>query len=484
MSDPQDHHSTLRIPKRLGKYEIRGVVGEGGMGVVYRGYDADIDRLVAIKVLHAHLKDREFVQRFRQEARAAARCVHRNIVAVFDFGTEDELPYMVMEFVDGIDLRSMLKAEASLPIRQSCDIVLQVLAALEYSHEHGVVHRDIKPGNILLLGDGLVKVADFGVAKLDTSELTHVGYMIGTPSYMSPEGRLGKVVDGRADLYAVGVVLMELLCGMRPHDGRPAPVDEVGPMLSGLPLGEGECRDFQRLIERALAQDPAERFQTAREFADALKTILAPNKVYQPSTAELAATVIATREQINQREHDVRAQAAGTQGLGAPLSQFSLTGEESSLLSQALSSYLGPVSGYVVREASAQCQSFDQLVARLADKIPNQREREQFRRTLQQQVAGTIAATGAGMASRYTRAAAPESMAGSGTGTASHTGAVALSPQQLDELTQRLAVYLGPMASRLVTQMARRATSLEQLQQLVADRIPDVDERRRFLNSL
>jgi serine/threonine-protein kinase len=149
--------STIALPQTIGKYEIRGLIGRGGMGVVYRGYDQDIDRLVAIKVLHPHLNEEGLLQRFRQEARAAARCVHRNIVAVFDFGATGGLPFIAMEYVAGIDLRSFLKADGALTVRQSCEIILQVLAALEFAHSHGVVHRDIKPGNVLLLEDGLVK---------------------------------------------------------------------------------------------------------------------------------------------------------------------------------------------------------------------------------------------------------------------------------------------------------------------------------------
>jgi hypothetical protein len=264
---------------------------------------------------------------------------------------------------------------------------------------------------------------------------------------------------------------------MRPQEGRSPPEQHIGSLLSALPLGEGECRDFRHLIEQALAQDPDGRFQSARQFADALRAILAPDKVYQPSTDELAATVVATRQQVIQRQQDVQAKGdSGVHHASAPLSSFSLTGEETSLLSQALSSYLGPVSGYVVKEVSAHCQSFEQLIARLADKIPDQREREQFRRSVYRQGAGTLASAVSATQRPHAQPADPDSSGGAAVNTA------VFSPQQLEHVTRRLAIYLGPMASRLVKQMAQRASSLEQLQHLLAERIPNADERHRFLN--
>jgi len=465
--------STIALPQTIGKYEIRGLIGRGGMGVVYRGYDQDIDRLVAIKVLHPHLNEEGLLQRFRQEARAAARCVHRNIVAVFDFGATGGLPFIAMEYVAGIDLRSFLKADGALTVRQSCEIILQVLAALEFAHSHGVVHRDIKPGNVLLLEDGLVKVADFGVAKIDSSDLTSMGQMIGTPSYMSPEARAGVEVDVRSDLFSVGVMMLELICGAR-HE-RPERLSEgVGSMLAKSSLGDGECVRFSELLDKAMAHDPAERFDSARAFSDALKAILAPNAVYQPDTQDLAATVIETREQYLHRAK--AASLKSNSALHTPVTSLSLTAEATSELSKVLSPYLGPVAPLLIRKASSECETLDELVGRLSDKIPSGDERRQFINALRQH--GTISGVRAGTGSSILGGAS------SATGSQSSHGSVsapAFTPEQLDRITKEVVLYLGPLASRVVKNTAKRATDISSLYQMLAEQIKNAHDRQAFL---
>lgn len=182
--------------KQISKYQILETIGKGAMGAVYKGRDEVIDRIVAVKVIHPHLMDDgaggDLKARFQQEAKAAARCLHQNIVTVFDYGVSDETPFMVMEFVEGLDLKSLLRMSGAISVHQSLEIIIQVLDALSYAHANGVVHRDIKPANVIVLDSGQVKVADFGVARIDSSELTNAGDMIGTPNYMSPEGLRGR----------------------------------------------------------------------------------------------------------------------------------------------------------------------------------------------------------------------------------------------------------------------------------------------------
>ena len=460
--------TVMAIPQWIGKYEIQRLVGEGGMGVVYLGYDHDIDRLVAVKVLHPHLHDQNLIKRFKHEARAAARCAHRNIVTVFDFGTTDDLPYMVMEYVEGIDLHTFLKTESTLTIRQSCDIVLQVLNALAYAHQHGVVHRDIKPGNILLLEDGLVKVADFGVAKIDTSELTHVGDMIGTPNYMSPEAQFGAIVDGRSDIYALGVVLLELICGKRPTKAQQTDA-EARKLLGSATLSKSECEQFGSVFDKALAINPDDRYQTADEFADTLKRALSLEPVYQPDTQQLAATVIQSRSQAEKFN-----QKAAGDGLKANsnASQFSLTQDATSEISKELCPYLGPVSTYVVKSASLKSQTFDELIERLSENIPNLDERKRFVTTLENRGLRRLAVTDTGAsASKSNADGASEPPASS---------PIEFSIEQLESIAQELVVYLGPLATRLVQRTAKRATSFKHLRQLLAEHISDPDERRRF----
>ena len=468
-----DHEIRTRaIPQRIGKYEIRGVVGKGGMGVVYRAYDSDIDRLVALKLLYPHLNDEGLALRFRQEARAAARCVHRNIVTVFDFGTIQDAPYMVMEYVDGIDLRSFLKAEGSVGLQESGEIVLQILAALEFAHAHGVVHRDIKPGNVLLLDDGLVKVTDFGVAKLDTSDLTSVGDMIGTPSYMSPEAHAGETVDGRSDLYAVGVVLLELLCGDKPKPHQP-PQEEIGKLLRASPLEPAQQRDFQALFTTALAWEPAKRFQSAEAFSTALKQLLAPDVAYRPDTENLAATIVETKRQIRQ--------ATGAEPHAGPPTaahdeEFSPSPEMTLHLRDALSPYLGPVTSYVIRAASKNCHTLDSLIVELAAKIPNPKERSEFVNALRND--GSAARTSASSLRSGADHGDPSGRSNPATG-----GTTAFPADLLDRLAQQLTGYLGPLAPRLVKRAAARAADLSQLYQLLAEHIDDPGERQWFLDN-
>jgi serine/threonine protein kinase len=473
-------------PQALGKYEIQGVLGRGGMGIVYKGYDADIDRPVAIKVVHAHLVEDgtkgDLLQRFRQEARAAARCVHPNIVTLFDFGVSDLGPYMVMEYVEGLDLRALLKAGRQLPLRQRADIILQVLAALDFAHKQGVIHRDIKPANILLLDNGSVKVTDFGVAKLDTSELTNLGDMIGTPTYMSPEARLGAPVDTRADLYTVGVVLLELVAGKRPNPDQLAPED-VSAALGAAILGATERRGFEKLLVKALQLSPGERFQTADEFAADLKRVLAPDTVYQPATGELAVTIVETKRLFSERVLGRQA-AEGT--VLSSASQFTPAPEVTSLLNASLARHLGPVSSRVIRAAVAQSTGLEDLVQKLAMRIPNADERAEFVRGIERH--GVYRMSSVIGAPRCTPTPAPTpSPTGAGAGpvpssTASGAGAgPRFSHAELAQVADQLAVHVGPLAGHLVKRAAKQAGDMRQLYQILAQRIDDERERATFL---
>lgn len=270
----------LSMPERISKYEIRGQLGSGASAVVYQAYDPVIERTLAIKVVDKTRLDvseeEEVLKRFRIEAKAAGRLQHQNIVAVYDFGEEGHLVFLVMECVFGRPLTAYLQGEdfRSEPDK-ACEIILQVLGALHYSHTQGVVHRDIKPSNIMVSRDGVIKVADFGVARLESSAMTQTGDLIGTPSYMSPEQFAGDIADPRSDLYATGVILYELLTRRRPFEGAnnaiimnkvfnetPAPPSNVNTVLS---------RALDVVVARAMAKEAGERYQTAKEFEFAVR---------------------------------------------------------------------------------------------------------------------------------------------------------------------------------------------------------------------
>src|SRR5574341_1351676 len=207
--------------KRIGRYFVTGRIGRGGMGMVYRGLDPVLERELALKVLTVEgVLDRESRQRLAIEAKAAAKLQHPNIVTVFELSEDRGIPFIAMELLPGVDLDSLLRAGEDLLLAEKLDIVIQVCRGLAFAHEHGVIHRDVKPSNIRLLDDGSVKILDFGIAKLGATGVTKAGMMVGTVHYMSPEQIRGKPLDGRSDVFSAGVILYELLAGERPFPGE------------------------------------------------------------------------------------------------------------------------------------------------------------------------------------------------------------------------------------------------------------------------
>jgi len=265
----------------LGKYEIQGVLGEGGMGKVYQALDPFIRRLVAIKAIEKARLDapasRMSMVRFRNEAQAAGRLLHPGIVAVYDYGEDDEIAYIVMEYVRGKSLHEHLSTETRYNLAEAWDILKQLLDAIGYSHAQGVVHRDLKPANILINEDGRIKISDFGIARLDSNQLTDVGEVVGTPYYMAPEQVLGDPVDYRADLYAIGIICYQLLTGRRPFNG--APMEVMEQVIETMPRDPSQVNPdlpagLDRLMRRALAKKPNDRFQNAGELTEELRQTL------------------------------------------------------------------------------------------------------------------------------------------------------------------------------------------------------------------
>jgi len=262
----------------IGKYEIRRELGRGAMGVVYEGYDPAIKRLVALKTIRADQLAGEnaeaMIARFRREAQAAGRLNHPNIVSIYDFGEDGAISYIAMELIKGRELKECFESNERFRLADIVRIMGQILGALGYSHRQGVVHRDVKPANIFLLPDAAVKVADFGIAHLESSNLTQVGTVIGTPSYMSPEQIMGLPVDGRSDLFSAGVILYQFLTGERPFAGSTATTtmqkvlkeDPLAPSTLNVQLPPA----LDAVVRKALAKRMEDRFQSAQEFADAL----------------------------------------------------------------------------------------------------------------------------------------------------------------------------------------------------------------------
>ncbi len=264
----------------LGRYEIEKELGRGAMGTVFLGKDPKINRFVAIKTLHLDGADPEMLaavkERFFREAESAGRLNHPNIVTIHDAGEEQELGYIAMEVLDGKDLKEWCRKDNLLPVKQVLEIVADVAEALDYAHSQDVVHRDIKPANIMMQKDGTVKVTDFGIARITTSSKTQTGVLLGTPSYMSPEQITSTKVDGRADIFSLGVVLFEMLTGEKPFqsDNAATLMFQIAkePHPSILKIRPDLPATCETIIDRALQKTADQRYQRAAEMAQALRT--------------------------------------------------------------------------------------------------------------------------------------------------------------------------------------------------------------------
>ncbi len=342
------------LPELIGRYRVERIVGRGAMGVIYQATDPVIGRTVAIKLIRADILDGEdradFVARFQREAQAAGRCVHPNIVAIYDFSMHDGNPFLVMEFVKGDSLGQVLRQRGKLPPQEAVAVTLQVLAALGGAHAVGVVHRDVKPANILLLPDSRVKMTDFGIARFDNSDLTRHGTMIGTLSYMSPEQCMGEEVDARSDLFSAASVLYEMLSGSRAFTGGSSAeltyrlINENPPDIAGLADG------LQAVLRRALAKVPAQRFSSTLEMAEALRA----TRVVPDTDLTIVAPAVRTTGRISTAETE-RAE-------------------------RALAEYLGPIAKVLVKRALRSAETPAVLWDTLASHIERQSHRAAFLR--------------------------------------------------------------------------------------------------------
>jgi len=271
--------------KSLGRYAIKGVLGKGAMGLVYDAHDAQLDRRVAIKTILTRNLDeataKHYAMRFRREVRAVARLNHPNIVQVYDFGTEGDVAYIVMEYINGKELKDFFDAGQRYDIKTAFRLMTELLDALEFAHEAGIIHRDIKPANLMIDAEGHAKLTDFGVARVvdpdgAPGEATQTGAVVGTPAYMSPEQVQGEPIDRRTDIFSAGIIFYQFLTGQKPFEGtawalakkiiqddpvRPSKLVQIPPVIDSV-------------VQRALAKDAAGRYQTARAFATDLKLIL------------------------------------------------------------------------------------------------------------------------------------------------------------------------------------------------------------------
>jgi beta-lactam-binding protein with PASTA domain len=280
-----------------GRYRIVRKLGTGGMADVYLAEDQELGRRVAIKILNdKHAADEQFVERFRREAKSAAGLSHPNIVSIYDRGEAEGTYYIAMEHLDGRNLKELLLSRGPAPPHIAIDYARQILSGMRFAHRNGIVHRDIKPHNVLVDGDGRLKVTDFGIARAGGTQMTEAGSIVGTAQYLSPEQARGSPVDQRSDLYSLGIVLYELLTGTVPFTGD-TPVEIAMKHLSEIPVPPSELnpavpKPLEQIVMRALAKDPDDRYQSAEEMESDLDRVARGERV-APTTSDAATSIMA-----------------------------------------------------------------------------------------------------------------------------------------------------------------------------------------------
>jgi serine/threonine protein kinase len=443
----------MSIPQSIGRYRIQGLLGTGAMGEVYRAHDPSIDRLVAIKVLRPELITgsgaEQLLERFRREARAAGRRFHPNIVAIWDFGEEDGIPFLVMELIEGKSLDEILKASGLLAADRSIRIMTQVLSALGFAHESGVIHRDIKPSNIMVLQQDQIKVADFGIARIDASDFTIVGDLLGTPAYMAPEQLTGGPVDHRTDLFAAGVILFEMLTGVKPFRGKSITeimsfMESRGPEDIRV-LNPGLPESLKPVLGKALAFDSGARYGSAAEFSAALQ--------------EAVSFVVAEKPRPAPDPAPPSPKQAG------------LEPELLREIERDLASFLGPLASIAVKRALSQASDVLDLYELLGKQLHNPRDRDQFLARGRQRAATRL---------DRLRPAAPMPPANP-----RHQRLAQVvkppSPASIVAIEADLTRYIGPIARILVKKELEKSDSLAKFCLLLAAHIPDEKERKAFL---
>lgn len=455
------------LPERLGRYPVQRVLGSGAMGVVYLGFDPQIHRPVAIKTIRQHLLDQDAGSldpsgRFRIEAQAAGRLNHPGIVTVYDVGDDAaaECAYIAMEYVAGHSLREYLSQGWRFTAGEAVSLLCQLLDALGAAHAKGVLHRDIKPANLLIADSGCLKVTDFGIARIESTQFTRTTSVLGSPGYMAPEQYVGGDVDRRVDLFAAGVLLYRLLSGRMPYTGT----DQA--LMYQVVYGEPDtlCRTpedqslavFAPILQQALARQPEQRFASAAEFRQRLLSIapagwvpepLRPDRVLPPEEAPAVVSAAPPR--------------SGATSLSVPLptgwNEATLAGIE-----RELAQVVGPIARVLVRRTAAQTSTLEALRERVAVHIQDPQGRERF-------LSGGTATSmsGPGRSTTLLRAAPatpgprdptalpPVPSAPSGTG-------ARLMPGDVEAAAGVMVATLGPIAKVLARRCAAQATTREE----------------------
>ena len=444
----------MNTVRSIGRYRIETLLGTGAMGEVYRAHDPAIDRLVAIKVVRPELVagsgGEQLLERFRREARAAGRRFHPNIVAIWDFGDDNGTPFLVMELVEGQSLDQLIKSSGTLPPVRSVSIITQVLSALGFAHTNGIVHRDIKPSNVMVLPGDQVKVADFGIARLEASEFTIVGDLLGTPAYMAPEQLSGGPIDHRTDLFATGVILFEMLTGVKPFRGKSITeiisfMEKRGPEdIRALNPAVPEA--MKRVIAKSVAFDPAERYADAAAFSKAVADAM-PGL---PGELQLTANAAQTTSRESSFSADLLREAE-----------------------RDLATFIGPMASIALRRAVRNASDLLELYELLGRQVADPKDRAAFLARGRQRAA-------AGLGRPRPPPAPPPART---IERSSASPVKSPNPASIVAIESDLTRYIGPIARILVKRELGRFESLAKLCLVLATHIPDERERRAFLNA-
>ncbi|MBV9723595.1 MAG: serine/threonine protein kinase [Gammaproteobacteria bacterium] len=533
------------VPRSVGKYEIVDAIGSGGMGTVYRAFDPTLERMVALKIVHLdrvqEVPAEQLRERFRNEARAVARLNHPAIVTIFDYDDQDPVgAYIAMEYVQGCALDEYVKQRPELHLEDAVSAMHQVLGGLAYAHGKDVVHRDVKPSNLLVTRDGLVKITDFGIARIGPRSTTQTGLLVGTPQYMAPEQYMGGMVDHRCDIHAAGAVLYELLTGSPPFTGTSAEIMYKVCHQVPKPMSSVDASiptSFDAVVAKSLEKRPADRYVSALEFQQALRASWQAISPKPPSAtlsqnARLIATAIhrqpvaavrpvplppalaagalesvpgagplgAARAAEKDR-YAIKAPAASlpasssrppssSQPPGSasgqppgpassqPGSLVAWSREQLAEIERDLLPLVGPMARILVRDAAANTASRQELYRMLATHLHTAEERRKF------MLAAERSATtgGGGMPAQMAMPAQTPPRALSrpvGTGSARP-----LTPEATQRACQLLARYIGPIASVVTRRAAQNVTDEAQFYALIAEKIAEGPERDRFMREV
>lgn len=509
-------------PGRLGQYTLLSVIGTGSMGIVYKSCDPQRSCPVALKTIRRELLDDEiesFPARLRMEARVAGALTHPCIVGVYEYGEAEGYAYIAMEYVEGHSLRDCFESNVRFNIEQTINILAQLLEALQYAHDCGVWHRDVKPANILLMRNGQVKVTDFGIARVESVSLAPDSIM-GTPGFIAPEAYLGEELDHRIDLFAAGAVLYHLLAGVPPFVGTPEKIMFKVCYESPLPVSvvarQASLRRFDAVVLKALARRPEDRFASATEFLEALQlaragapdsadeTVIVPRRP-APNSDETAlvsrrvrpaAPPSSDETRIVPRRSDpddANLTILWTSPTDSPITEplpplqtlqpdadnvpprqlpsgntpAPVPGWDPQVLTRIekqLARFMGPIAQVWVRGAARETSDFATLIQLLAVKISSLPNREGFLR-----------AAGVELA--------PPARSDSNTEVPASCGAP-LTPEYVARASRLLAVHLGPIATVLAKRAAQPSSSQEQFVATLAAHLSNDRDRARFLKAL